>query len=108
MHRLSTSLLHTKKVGKLGFLVVLELVRQFSSWSSLTILQRATVRPCIERAFEVMNNAKNTGGFSVFAGVGERTLEGNDLYHEMIEGGVIKLGDQAKDSKCTLVYGQIN
>ena len=44
----------------------------------------------------------------MFAGVGERTREGNDLYHEMIEGGVIKLGDQAKDSKCTLVYGQMN
>jgi len=39
----------------------------------------------------------------VFAGVGERTREGNDLYHEMIEGGVIKLGDQAKDSKQALV-----
>ena len=48
------------------------------------------------------------GGFSVFAGVGERTREGNDLYHEMIEGGVIKLGNQASDSKCTLVYGQMN
>merc|ERR1711959_807528 len=48
------------------------------------------------------------GGFSVFAGVGERTREGNDLYHEIIEGGVIKLGEQAKDSKCTLVYGQMN
>ena len=49
-----------------------------------------------------------SGGFSVFAGVGERTREGNDLYHEMIEGGVIKLGAQAHDSKCTLVYGQMN
>lgn len=58
---------------------------------------------------ELINNiAKGHGGFSVFAGVGERTREGNDLYHEMIEGGVIKLGDQAKDSKCTLVYGQMN
>merc|ERR1719236_308058 len=43
-----------------------------------------------------------------FAGVGERTREGNDLYKEMIESGVIKLGDQATDSKCTLVYGQMN
>ena len=49
-----------------------------------------------------------SGGFSVFAGVGERTREGNDLYHEMIEGGVIKLGNEASDSKCTLVYGQMN
>jgi len=58
---------------------------------------------------ELINNiAKGHGGFSVFAGVGERTREGNDLYHEMIEGGVIKLGAQAGDSKCTLVYGQMN
>ena len=48
------------------------------------------------------------GGFSVFAGVGERTREGNDLYKEMIEGGVIKLGAQTSESKCTLVYGQMN
>jgi F-type H+-transporting ATPase subunit beta len=58
---------------------------------------------------ELINNiAKGHGGFSVFAGVGERTREGNDLYAEMIEGGVIKLGAQASDSKCTLVYGQMN
>jgi len=58
---------------------------------------------------ELINNiAKGHGGFSVFAGVGERTREGNDLYHEMIEGGVIKLGAEAGDSKCTLVYGQMN
>merc|ERR1712205_9820 len=55
-----------------------------------------------------MGIARGHGGFSVFAGVGERTREGNDLYHEMIEGGVIKLGDQAKDSKCALVFGQMN
>jgi len=41
---------------------------------------------------ELINNiAMNHGGYSVFAGVGERTREGNDLYHEMIEGGVIKV-----------------
>jgi len=58
---------------------------------------------------ELINNiAKGHGGFSVFAGVGERTREGNDLYHEMIEGGVIKLGAEASNSKCTLVYGQMN
>ncbi len=56
---------------------------------------------------ELINNiAKGHGGYSVFAGVGERTREGNDLYHEMIESGVIDLeGDQ---SKCALVYGQMN
>ncbi|MGB6907742.1 MAG: F0F1 ATP synthase subunit beta [Methyloceanibacter sp.] len=61
---------------------------------------------------ELINNvAKAHGGYSVFAGVGERTREGNDLYHEMIESGVNK--DPRKDgsaagSKCALVYGQMN
>ena len=57
---------------------------------------------------ELINNiAKAHGGFSVFAGVGERTREGNDLYHEMMESGVINLEDQSK-SKAALVYGQMN
>jgi len=62
---------------------------------------------------ELINNvAKGHGGYSVFAGVGERTREGNDLYHEMIESGVNK--DPRKNngstvgSKCALVYGQMN
>jgi F-type H+-transporting ATPase subunit beta len=56
---------------------------------------------------ELINNvAKAHGGVSVFAGVGERTREGNDLYHEMIEGGVIKL--DGPGSKVALVYGQMN
>merc|ERR1719478_1727237 len=58
---------------------------------------------------ELINNvAKAHGGYSVFAGVGERTREGNDLYYEMIDSGVIKLGDKQQESKCTLVYGQMN
>lgn len=58
---------------------------------------------------ELINNvAKAHGGFSVFAGVGERTREGNDLYREMIESGVIKMGEERAASKCTLVYGQMN
>jgi F-type H+-transporting ATPase subunit beta len=56
---------------------------------------------------ELINNiAKAHGGFSVFAGVGERTREGNDLYHEMIESGVIQL--EGEGSKAALVYGQMN
>jgi F-type H+-transporting ATPase subunit beta len=55
----------------------------------------------------VNNVAKERGGFSVFAGVGERTREGNDLYHEMIESGVINL-DEPQKSQCVLVYGQMN
>ena len=57
---------------------------------------------------ELINNiAKEHGGVSVFAGVGERTREGNDLYHEMMESGVIKAGD-SEGSKAALVYGQMN
>jgi F-type H+-transporting ATPase subunit beta len=56
---------------------------------------------------ELINNiAKGHGGYSVFAGVGERTREGNDLYHEMMESGVIKPG--STESKAALVYGQMN
>jgi len=57
---------------------------------------------------ELINNiAKGHGGVSVFAGVGERTREGNDLYHEMIDAGVLVPGD-TKASKVALVYGQMN
>jgi F-type H+-transporting ATPase subunit beta len=57
---------------------------------------------------ELINNiAKQHGGYSVFAGVGERTREGNDLYHEMSEAGVINQSDLGK-SKVALVYGQMN
>ena len=56
---------------------------------------------------ELINNiAKAHGGYSVFAGVGERTREGNDLYHEMIESGIIDL--EGSESKVALVYGQMN
>jgi F-type H+-transporting ATPase subunit beta len=60
---------------------------------------------------ELINNvAKKHGGYSVFAGVGERTREGNDLYHEMIESGVNKdpKKGSTEGSKCALVYGQMN
>ena len=62
---------------------------------------------------ELINNvAKAHGGYSVFAGVGERTREGNDLYHEMIESNVNldpkEHGGSTKGSKCALVYGQMN
>ena len=59
---------------------------------------------------ELINNvAKAHGGYSVFAGVGERTREGNDLYHEMVDSGVIQLGDNTTEgSKVALVFGQMN
>lgn len=50
----------------------------------------------------INNVAKAHGGYSVFAGVGERTREGNDLYHEMVASGVINLGG---GSRCALIYG---
>ncbi|NWG46046.1 MAG: F0F1 ATP synthase subunit beta, partial [Alphaproteobacteria bacterium] len=57
---------------------------------------------------ELINNvAKAHGGYSVFVGVGERTREGNDLYHEMIESGVNQKGGGG-NSKCALIYGQMN
>ncbi|XP_058078601.1 ATP synthase subunit beta, mitochondrial-like [Magnolia sinica] len=60
------------------------------------------------KIFKKIINFIASGGFSVIAGVGERTREGNDLYREMIESGVIKLGDKQSESKCALVYGQMN
>ena len=62
---------------------------------------------------ELINNvAKAHGGYSVFAGVGERTREGNDLYHEMIEGGVISLKDKSSKVKNNFVLsieiGKVN
>jgi F-type H+-transporting ATPase subunit beta len=57
---------------------------------------------------ELINNvAKALGGYSVFAGVGERTREGNDLYHEMIDSGVNQAGG-GEGSKCALIFGQMN
>ena len=58
---------------------------------------------------ELINNvAKAHGGYSVFAGVGERTREGNDLYHEMIEGGVISLKDKTSKVQPNLSYESLN
>ena len=58
---------------------------------------------------ELINNvALKHGGYSVFAGVGERTREGNDLYYEMLEAGVLKYNGNWQDSKAALIYGQMN
>merc|ERR1719433_504201 len=57
---------------------------------------------------ELINNiAQAQGGFSVFAGVGERTREGNDFYNEMMDAGVIQI-QEGGSSKCALVFGQMN
>ncbi|XP_065308557.1 ATP synthase subunit beta, mitochondrial [Dermacentor albipictus] len=85
---------------------VVDLLAPYSKGGKIGLFGGAGVGKTV-LIMELINNvAKAHGGYSVFAGVGERTREGNDLYHEMIEGGVISLTD--KSSKVSLVYGQMN
>jgi F-type H+-transporting ATPase subunit beta len=85
---------------------VVDLLAPYSKGGKIGLFGGAGVGKTV-LIMELINNvAKGHGGYSVFAGVGERTREGNDLYHEMIESGVIKPG--GKDSKAALVYGQMN
>jgi F-type H+-transporting ATPase subunit beta len=85
---------------------VVDLLAPYSKGGKIGLFGGAGVGKTV-LIMELINNvAKAHGGFSVFAGVGERTREGNDLYHEMIEGGVIDL--KGKNSKVSLVYGQMN
>ena len=86
---------------------VIDLLAPYSKGGKIGLFGGAGVGKTV-LIMELINNiAKVHSGFSVFAGVGERTREGNDLYHEMIEGGVINLEDMTK-SKVALVYGQMN
>ncbi len=86
---------------------VVDLLAPYAKGGKVGLLGGACVGKTV-LIMELINNvAKAHGGYSVFAGVGERTREGNDLYHEMIEGGVNKPGGGA-GSKCALVYGQMN
>merc|ERR1712045_589826 len=85
---------------------VVDLLAPYAKGGKIGLLGGAGVGKTV-LIMELINNvAKAHGGYSVFAGVGERTREGNDLYFEMIEGGVISLKD--KTSKVALVYGQMN
>ena len=85
---------------------VIDLLAPYSKGGKIGLFGGAGVGKTVI-IMELINNiAKAHGGFSVFAGVGERTREGNDLYHEMIESGVIKL--EGKGSKAALIYGQMN
>lgn len=85
---------------------VIDLIQPFLKGGKIGLFGGAGVGKTVV-IMELINNvAKNHGGFSVFAGVGERTREGNDLWAEMTESGVIKPGDYA-NSKCALVYGQM-
>eukprot|EP01108_Squamamoeba_japonica_P001160 TRINITY_DN1468_c0_g2_i1.p1 TRINITY_DN1468_c0_g2~~TRINITY_DN1468_c0_g2_i1.p1 ORF type:complete len:657 (-),score=380.64 TRINITY_DN1468_c0_g2_i1:57-1979(-) len=84
---------------------VIDLLAPYSRGGKIGLFGGAGVGKTVV-IMELINNVANQhGGFSVFAGVGERTREGNDLYHEMQESGVIKLDGE---SKATLVYGQMN
>ena len=85
---------------------VVDLLAPYSKGGKIGLFGGAGVGKTV-LIMELINNiAKGHGGYSVFAGVGERTREGNDLYHEMMESGVIKL--DSDDSKAALVYGQMN
>jgi F-type H+-transporting ATPase subunit beta len=85
---------------------VIDLIEPYSKGGKVGLFGGAGVGKTVI-IMELINNiAKAHGGYSVFAGVGERTREGNDLYHEMMESGVIKVGEPG--SKAALVYGQMN
>ncbi|MGO1119838.1 F0F1 ATP synthase subunit beta [Rhodovibrionaceae bacterium A322] len=85
---------------------VVDLLAPYSKGGKIGLFGGAGVGKTV-LIMELINNiAKTHGGYSVFAGVGERTREGNDLYYEMVESGVIKL--EGDDSKAALVYGQMN
>ncbi|MFC7048246.1 F0F1 ATP synthase subunit beta [Emcibacter nanhaiensis] len=85
---------------------VVDLLAPYSKGGKIGLFGGAGVGKTV-LIMELINNiAKGHGGYSVFAGVGERTREGNDLYHEMIESGVIDL--EGTESKAALVYGQMN
>ncbi len=86
---------------------VIDLLAPYSKGGKIGLFGGAGVGKTV-LIMELINNvAKAHDGYSVFAGVGERTREGNDLYHEMIDSGVININDLSK-SKVALVYGQMN
>jgi F-type H+-transporting ATPase subunit beta len=86
---------------------VIDLLAPYSKGGKIGLFGGAGVGKTVI-IMELINNiAKAHGGYSVFAGVGERTREGNDLYNEMIDSGVINL-DEPEKSKSVLVYGQMN
>merc|ERR1719389_1615161 len=86
---------------------VVDLLAPYAKGGKIGLFGGAGVGKTVVIMELIHNIALKHGGYSVFAGVGERTREGNDLYHEMIESGVIKPPPQ-KGSKAALVYGQMN
>lgn len=109
IHRKAPSLLEqdtSASILETGIKVI-DLICPFSKGGKVGAFGGAGVGKTVV-IMELINNiAKGHGGYSVFAGVGERTREGNDLYHEMSEAGVINQKDLGK-SKVALVYGQMN
>merc|ERR1719231_1531401 len=88
---------------------VVDLLAPYAKGGKIGLFGGAGVGKTVVIMELIHNIALKHGGYSVFAGVGERTREGNDLYHEMIESGVIKLeGNDTTGSRCALVYGQMN
>jgi F-type H+-transporting ATPase subunit beta len=85
---------------------VIDLIQPFLKGGKIGLFGGAGVGKTVVIQELINNVATNHGGYSVFAGVGERTREGNDLWKEMTESGVISPGDFAK-SKCALVFGQM-
>jgi F-type H+-transporting ATPase subunit beta len=86
---------------------VIDLIAPFTRGGKTGIFGGAGVGKTVVIQELIANIAKEQSGFSVFAGVGERTREGNDFYHEMQESGVVNIEDHAK-SKVAMVYGQMN
>jgi F-type H+-transporting ATPase subunit beta len=86
---------------------VIDLVCPFAKGGKIGLFGGAGVGKTVNMLELINNIATQHAGLSVFAGVGERTREGNDFYHEMIEAGVVKL-DNLTESKVAMVYGQMN
>jgi len=86
---------------------VIDLICPFAKGGKIGLFGGAGVGKTVNMLELINNIAKEHSGLSVFAGVGERTREGNDFYHEMAESGVINL-DNLSDSKVAMVYGQMN
>src|SRR3954464_15337110 len=86
---------------------VIDLICPYTKGGKIGLFGGAGVGKTVTMQELINNIAKAYGGYSVLAGVGERTREGNDLYHEMIESNVNVAGGGG-DSRCTLVYGQMN
>ncbi|MEO8801950.1 MAG: F0F1 ATP synthase subunit beta [Rudaea sp.] len=86
---------------------VIDLVCPFAKGGKVGLFGGAGVGKTVNMLELINNIATKHAGLSVFAGVGERTREGNDFYHEMIEAGVVKI-DNLPESKVAMVYGQMN